>query len=511
MAKKFIDKSDNRSNELVMFLSEERGLKPPQAVELEEAIIGAIMIERDAIHDVTDLLKPESFYKDSHSKIYESIMELHARMDPIDLYTVGNRLAAKKQLEAIGGAIYLVELTEKVGSASHVVSHAKIVAQKYMQRELIRAATEIQRSSFDDTKDIDDLIDTAESEIFKVSEGHIKKDVRKSYDIVAEALKNIEAAAKNTDGLSGVPTGFTELDEVTSGWQPSDLIILAARPAMGKTAFVLSMARNAAIDFKMPIAVFSLEMQDVQLITRLIVAESHISGTKIKTGQLSPMEWKHLQDSIVQLSEAPLYIDDTPALSIFEFRSKARRLKVQYDIKMIIIDYLQLMTGPTDSRGNREQEVAAISRSLKAIAKELNVPIIALSQLSRNVEQRGGNKRPQLSDLRESGAIEQDADMVAFIHRPEYYGIKTGEDGLELPEGMAEIIIAKHRNGSLKDVRLRFVPERMRFENFNDIPQAAAIGSGHLYGASSVITKAEGAGEVIMDSLTDFEQEDAPF
>ncbi len=510
MAKKYADKNDNRSNDLIMFLSEERGLKPPQAIELEEAIIGAIMIERDAIHDVTDLLKPESFYKESHRLIFESIMELHARMDPIDLYTVGNRLAAKKQLEDIGGALYLAELTEKVGSASHLISHSKIVAQKYMQRELISAATEIQRNSFDDTKDIDDLIDAAESEIFKVAEGHIKKDVRKSYDIVAEALKNIEAAAKNTDGLSGVPTGFTELDEVTSGWQPSDLIIIAARPAMGKTAFVLSMARNACIDFKMPIAVFSLEMQDVQLITRLIVGESHINGTKIKTGQLSAMEWKHLQDSIVQLSEAPLYIDDTPALSIFEFRSKARRLKIQYDIKMIVIDYLQLMTGPTDSRGNREQEVAAISRSLKAIAKELNVPIIALSQLSRNVEQRGGNKRPQLSDLRESGAIEQDADMVAFIHRPEYYGITHDEDSIEYPEGTAEIIIAKHRNGSLKDVRLRFVPERMRFENFSDIPQASAVGNSHLYGATSVVTPMEG-GTAVMDSVTDFEMEDAPF
>ncbi|MEG0500020.1 MAG: replicative DNA helicase, partial [Rikenellaceae bacterium] len=452
MAKQYKDKKEG-SNELITFLSEERGLKPPQAIELEEAIIGAVMIERDAIHEVIDILKPESFYKESHQMIFEAIMELHARMDPIDLYTVGNRLDAKKQLETIGGAIYLAELTERVGSASHIVSHAKIVAQKYIQRELIRAATEIQKTSFDDTKDIDDLIDIAEGEIFKVSEGHIKKDVRKAYDIVAEALRNIEIAGKNVDGMNGIPTGFTELDKITSGWQSSDLIIIAARPAMGKTAFVLSMARNATIDFKKPVAVFSLEMGDVQLITRLIVSESSLDSTKVKTGQLGAAEWKHLQDSIVQLSEAPLYIDDTPALSIFEFRSKARRLKAQYDVQMIIVDYLQLMTGPTDMRGNREQEVAAISRSLKSIAKELNIPIIALSQLSRSVEQRGGNKRPQLSDLRESGAIEQDADIVAFIHRPEYYGIKVDEDGNEYPEGTAEIIIAKHRNGSLADVR----------------------------------------------------------
>lgn len=479
MAKQFKDKKET-SNELINFLSEERGMKPPQAIELEEAIIGAVMIERDAIHEVIDILKPESFYKESHQMIFESIMELHGRMEPIDLYTVGNRLGAKKQLETIGGPIYLAELTERVGSASHIVAHAKIVAQKYIQRELIRAATEIQRTSFDDTKDIEDLIDTAESEIFKVSEGHIKKDVRKSYDIVAEALRNIELAGKNTDGLNGIPTGFTELDRVTSGWQRSDLIIIAARPAMGKTAFVLSMARNATIDFKKPVAVFSLEMGDVQLITRLIVSESCLDSTKVKTGQLGAAEWKHLQDSIVQLSEAPLFIDDTPALSIFEFRSKARRLKAQYDIQMIIVDYLQLMTGPTDMRGNREQEVAAISRSLKAIAKELNIPIIALSQLSRSVETRGGNKRPQLSDLRESGAIEQDADIVAFIHRPEYYGIKSDDEGIEYPEGTAEIIIAKHRNGSLADVRLRFIPGRARFENMSDMPFASAIGSGFI-------------------------------
>lgn len=500
MAKQYKEKKDS-SNELISFLSEEHGLKPPQALELEEAIIGAVMIERDAIHEVIDILKPESFYKESHQKIFEVIMELHARMEPIDLYTVGNRLGAKKQLEEIGGAIYLAELTERVGSASHIVSHSKIVAQKYIQRELIRAATEIQRNSFDDTKDIDDLIDVAESEIFKVSEGHIKKDVRKSYDIVAEALRNIELAGKNADGMNGVPTGFTELDKITSGWQPSDLIIIAARPAMGKTAFVLSMARNATIDFKKPMAVFSLEMGDVQLITRLMVAESCLDSTKLKTGQLGPAEWKHLQDSVVLLSEAPLYIDDTPALSIFEFRSKARRLKAQYDIQMIIVDYLQLMTGPTDTRGNREQEVAAISRSLKSIAKELNIPIIALSQLSRSVEQRGGNKRPQLSDLRESGAIEQDADIVAFIHRPEYYGIKVDEDGNEYPEGTAEIIIAKHRNGSLADVRLRFIPTRARFENMSDMPMALSIGNNHLSGGVSE--------PIIIESS--FDSEDSPY
>lgn len=507
MAKTY--KDNNKTNtDLINFLSEERGLKPPQALELEEAILGAVMIERDAIHEVIDILKPESFYKESHRLIYEAIMELHAKMDPIDLYTVANRLEGKKQLKDIGGAITLADMTEKVGSASHIVSHAKIVAQKYIQRELIRAATEIQKSSFDETKDVDDLIDIAESEIFKVSEGHIKKDVRPSYDIVAEALRNIELAAKNTDGLNGIPTGFTELDKITSGWQRSDLIIIAARPAMGKTAFVLSMARNASIDFRKPVAIFSLEMGDVQLITRLIVSESHLDSKKVKTGQLSSTEWRHLQDSIVQLSEAPLYIDDTPSLSIFEFRSKARRLKAQYDIDMIIVDYLQLMTGPTDARGNREQEVSAISRSLKAIAKELNIPIIALSQLSRSVETRGGNKRPQLSDLRESGAIEQDADIVAFIHRPGYYGIKTDEDGNEYQEGAAEIIIAKHRNGSTGDVRLRFIDSRAKFENLDDIPHASDIGASML-GAKIVESAAVFSnGQTIIESSANFGNSD---
>lgn len=502
MAKQYNNKKEN-SSDLISFLSEERGLKPPQAIELEEAVIGAIMIEKDAIHEVIDILKPESFYNEKHQIIFGAIMELSSRLEPIDLYTVGNMLNGKKQLEEIGGAIYLAELTEKVGSASHIMSHAKIIAQKYIQRELIRAATEIQRSSFDDSKDVDDLIDIAEGEIFKVAEGHIKKDVRKSYDIVAEALRNIEAASKNTDGLNGVPTGFTELDKVTSGWQASDLIIIAARPAMGKTAFVLSMARNASIDFKKPIAIFSLEMGDVQLITRLIVSESGLDSTIVKTGQLKTAEWEHLQNSIVQLSEAPLFIDDTPALSIFEFRSKARRLKAQHDVKLIIVDYLQLMTGPTDMRGNREQEVAAISRSLKAIAKELNVPIIALSQLSRSVETRGGNKRPQLSDLRESGAIEQDADIVAFIHRPEYYGIDKDSDGIDYEPGTAEIIIAKHRNGSLADVRLKFIPERAQFINMNDMPSAISLGVN--YSKQGAAT-----GDFVIEGR-EFDAEDAPF
>ncbi|MEG2493925.1 MAG: replicative DNA helicase, partial [Rikenellaceae bacterium] len=377
-------------------------------------------------------------------------------------------------LDEIGGAAKLAQLTNRVGSASHVEYHAKIVAQKYIQRELIRSSIEIQKNSFDENLDVTDLIDFAEGKIFKVSEGFVRRDVRTSYDILKEAMKTIEKAGENKGGINGVATGFRDLDRLTSGWQPSDLIIIAARPSMGKTAFVLSLARNATIDYETPVALFSLEMNDIQLITRLIVSESELDSLKIKNGDLTKNEWKHLEKSTVDLSRAPLFIDDTPALSIFEFRSKARRLKAQHDVKLIIIDYLQLMTGPTETRGNREQEVASISRALKAIAKELNVPIIALSQLNRSVETRGGNKRPQLSDLRESGAIEQDADIVAFIHRPEYYGIKHDEDNVEYPPGTAEIIVAKHRNGSVEDIRLRFIRDKAKFVNMDDVPSSGS-------------------------------------
>lgn len=311
--------------------------------------------------------------------------------------------------------------------------------------------------------------------------------------IVKNAIAQIEEASKRTDGLSGVPTGFVGLDRLTSGWQPSDLIIVAARPAMGKTAFTLSMARNMSVDHKRPVAFFSLEMGAVQLVMRLIIGETGIESDKIKNGRLEPHEWAQLEVRIKDLTEAPLFIDDTPALSIFEFRSKARRLKTQHDIQIIIIDYLQLMVGPPETRGNREQEVSVISRSLKAIAKELNIPIIALSQLNRSVETRGGNKRPQLSDLRESGAIEQDADIVSFIHRPEYYGHTEDEDGNSLI-GIAEIIIAKHRNGSVDDVRLRFQKEGAKFLDLEDsdissyanlLPQGGDAGAGMDAGAQS--------------------------
>ena len=475
MAKQYKKPSENNS-EAYAQLTGLDGTVPPQAVELEQAVLGALMLEKEAIIDVQEDVKAETFYLEEHRIIFKAIQDLSFEMKAIDLFTVTERLKAQKLLQKVGGAAFMAELTQKVASAAHVEFHAKIIAQKYVQRELIRSATEIQRRSYDEEVDVTELIGFAEQEIFKVSEGNVKRSVQSASDILRKALLQIEEAAKTAGEYNGVRSGFTDIDSVTLGWQPSDLIIIAARPSMGKTAFVLSMARNMAVDHESAVAFFSLEMSSVQLMMRLIVAETGLPGNDIKSGRLTPEQWRHLESATKPLGTAPLFIDDTPALSVFEFRSKARRLKISNDIKIIVIDYLQLMTGNQDSRGNREQEVAFISRTLKAIAKELNVPIIALSQLSRNVENRGGSKRPQLSDLRESGAIEQDADVVAFIHRPEYYGLTTTETGLPTA-GMAEIIIAKHRNGEVTDVPLRFIKDQAKFADA-DASFNTAMGGG---------------------------------
>ena len=465
MAKEYTPSSRNR--EAFEAMTETAGNVPPQAVELEEAVLGALMLEKDSIIAVQEYITPEAFYTEEHRLIYKAIEELSMELKPIDLYTVTERLKAKKELKKVGGASYLAQLTQKVGSAANVEFHAKIIAQKYVQRELIRSATEIQRRSYDESTDVTELIGFAEGEIFKVAEGHVKRSVQSSKEILSRALQQIEEASKNANSYNGVPSGFTAIDRVTLGWQLSDLIIVAALPPRHNAALALSMARNMAVNYEQGVAFFSLEMSAVQLMMRLIIAETGLSGNDVKSGRLTPEQWRHLESATKPLASAPLYIDDTPALSVFEFRSKARRLKIHNDIKIIIIDYLQLMTGNQDSKGNREQEVAFISRTLKAIAKELNVPVIALSQLSRATEMRGGSKRPQLSDLRESGAIEQDADIVAFIHRPEYYGLTTTEDGMPTA-GMAEIILAKHRNGAVCDIPLRFIKEQARFTDMDD-------------------------------------------
>lgn len=482
MAKRYNPNENNAA--AAAALTDQGALIPPQAIELEEAVLGALMLEKDAIIEIQGVLTPEAFYKEAHQTIYKAIMDLSMELKPIDLYTVSEKLRQTRKLTSVGGASYLAQLTQKVGSAAHIEFHSKIIAQKYVQRELIRAATEIQKKAYDESMDVTDLIDLAEGEIFKVSEGHVKRDVQKSRDIITKTLQVIEEVSKREGGFSGVPTGFTHLDRLTLGWQPSDLIIIAARPSMGKTAFTLTMARNMSVDHEQAVAFFSLEMPAHQLMMRLVVAETGIPGNDLKLGRLSPEQWRHLESATKPLGSAKLFIDDTPALSVFEFRSKARRLKIHNDIKIIMIDYLQLMTGGPQAAkgGNREQEVSFISRTLKAIAKELNVPIIALSQLNRSTELRGGSKRPQLSDLRESGAIEQDADIVAFIHRPEYYGINQDENGMPTA-GMAEIILAKHRNGAVCDVNLRFLKEQARFADVEDsmLPPAQAAESQQAY------------------------------
>lgn len=445
----------------------EGGRLQPQAVDLEEGVLGALMIDNNAVNDVIEILQPESFYKDAHSKIYGAIMELFQESEPIDILTVTAKLKQKGELAIVGGAFYISHLTDRVGSSANVEFHARIISQKHILRELIRISSETIKNAFDETTDVFDLLDKTESELYGVAEGNIRKNYDSMSTIIRQALEDIDKARQNTDGISGVATGFKDLDKVTSGWQRSDMIVLAARPGMGKTAFVLSMARNIAVDFNTPVAVFSLEMSSVQLVNRLIASEAEISAEKLRKGSLADYEYEQLHARINKLSTAPIFIDDTPGLSIFELRAKARRLKQQHDIQMIVIDYLQLMSAGNSGKGNREQEISSISRSIKEIAKELNIPIIALSQLSRSVETRGGDKRPMLSDLRESGAIEQDADIVSFIYRPEYYKYTEWEDGTPC-QGQAEIVIAKHRNGSLENIRMRFIGHLARFDNLDN-------------------------------------------
>ena len=446
----------------------EMGKLQPQDTELEEAVLGALMLEKDAYVQVCDILKPASFYDVRNQKIYSSIQTLGAMQRPIDMLTVTEQLRLDGNLEEVGGPLRISELTGRVSSSANVEYHARIVAQKYLARELISFCSSIEGKAFDETNDVDDLLQEAEGRLFEISQHNVKKDVTQIDPVISEAIKKIEDAANRESGLSGLQTGYHNLDKLTSGWQESDLIIIAARPAMGKTAFVLSMAKNMAVNFNTPIAIFSLEMSNIQLVNRLISNVCEIEGEKIKSGRLTPVEWDKMMNKIKLLYSAPLYVDDTPSLSIFELRTKARRLVREHHVKMIIIDYLQLMNASGMKFGSREQEVSMISRSLKQLAKELSIPIIALSQLNRSVENRTDGKRPQLSDLRESGAIEQDADIVCFIHRPEYY-IKASEDaeGNDI-RGLAEFIIAKHRSGSVDDVKMRFVGKFARFDNWDD-------------------------------------------
>jgi len=458
------------------------GKLPPQALELEEAVLGALMLERDALTIVIEILKPESFYKESHQKIFKAVVDLFDKSEPIDILTVTNQLRIKGELEIVGGSYYVTELTSKVNSAANIEFHARIVAEQAIKRDLISIASDVHRDAFEETTDVFELLDKTEQHLYQVSESNIRKNYADMRSLMGEALKELQAKKDHDSHLTGVPSGFTDLDRLTSGWQKNDLVIIAARPGMGKTAFVVSAMRNAAVDFKKSVAIFSLEMSSIQLVNRLISAEAELDSEKIKKGNLEEYEWAQLHHKINALTNAPIYIDDTPALSIRELRTKSRRLKAKNDIQLIIIDYLQLMSAEGNSKGggNREQEISAISRALKQLAKELQIPVIALSQLSRSVETRGGDKRPQLSDLRESGAIEQDADMVIFLYRPEYYKIDEDETGNSL-KGVGEVIIAKHRNGSLDSVFLKFIG---KYTKFCDL-EGVSFNTGGDYGDSS--------------------------
>ncbi len=445
------------------------GRMPPHDKDIEEAVLGALMLEKDAYATVCDLLQPQSFYEPVHQKIYEAIQNLGFQQQPIDMLTVTEQLRANSTIDEVGGPAFIAELTSRVASAANIEYHARIIAQQYLARELITFGTEVSSKAFDPANDIDDVLQEAEGHLFELSQRNVKKEVVQIDSVISDAISTIQMAATRESGLSGLASGFNELDKKTSGWQNSDLVIIAARPAMGKTAMVLSMAKNMAVNYNTKVAIFSLEMSKLQLVNRLIQNVCEIEGEKIKSGRLSDREWNQLLSRIGTLQSAPIYIDDSPGLSILELRTKARRLVREKGIQIIVIDYLQLMNASGMKFGSREQEVSMISRSLKELAKELNIPIIALSQLNRSVESRSEDKRPQLSDLRESGAIEQDADIVCFIHRPEYYLHGAARDDAPELRGKAEFIIAKHRSGSVGDVAMRFRGQYARFENWSDV------------------------------------------
>ena len=443
------------------------GKVPPQAKDLEEAVLGAIMLEKSAFDTVVEILKPECFYVEAHQRIYRSMQSLQQKNQPLDILTVVEELKSREELDLVGGPYYVTRLTNAVVSSANIEAHSRIILQKFIQRELIRISGEIIGDAYEDSTDVFDLLDDAESKLFEITNNHLRKNFDSIDTVLVKTIQRIEDLRHKNEDISGVPSGFASLDRITYGWQPTDLIILAARPSVGKTAFALNLARCAALHSAKPtpIAFFSLEMSAGQLVQRILSAESEIWLEKIARGKLEEHEMKQLYAKGIQrLSQAPIYIDDTAALNIFELRAKCRRLKNKHNVGLIIIDYLQLMSGTGENRnGNREQEISRISRDLKGLAKELQVPIIALSQLSRAVESRKeGNKMPQLSDLRESGAIEQDADMVMFLYRPEYYDITANEMG-ESNKGETHVRIAKHRNGSLETIKLKALLHIQKF------------------------------------------------
>lgn len=456
------------------------GKIPPQAQELEEAVLGGILLEKSAFDTVVEILQPECFYTDAHQVIFKSFQTLAEKSMPIDMLTVIEELKFKEQLDLVGGPYYISRLTNTVVSTANIETHARIILQKFIQRELIRISGEIIHDAYEDSTDVFDLLDDSETKMFNITNNYLKKNYEDIGNVLAKAINRIDELRTKTEDISGVPSGFPALDRITYGWQPTDLIIVAARPSVGKTALALNLARNAALHPKKPtpVAVFSLEMSAAQLVQRILSAESEIALEKIARGKMEEYEYQQLLNKgLKRLEPAPIFIDDTAALNIFEFRAKARRLVNKHHVSLIIIDYLQLMSGSGDRNSNREQEISNISRNLKALAKELNIPIIALSQLSRAVETRKESKMPQLSDLRESGAIEQDADMVMFIYRPEYYENMMNEHG-ESTKGETHIKIAKHRNGALDIVKLRALLHIQKFEEWDEGPASGGFPQG---------------------------------
>ncbi|MDQ7817189.1 MAG: replicative DNA helicase [Melioribacteraceae bacterium] len=451
--------------------------QPPSAPEVEMSVLGAMLIENDAVPKAIEVLKPESFYEKKNRVIFEAMSSLYEADEPIDTVSIYEELKKSGKVDEAGGAAYLGKLTQEISSAANVDYHARIVLEKWILRQLITASMDIARNAYEGTEDVFDLLDAAESKIFQISEEGIKESFKSMDKAVKEALELIEAIhSKNISSFS-VPSGYFELDEILGGFQKSDLIIIAARPSMGKTAFAMSAARNSAIEHNTPIGIFSLEMSTIQLATRLISAEARINAHNVRTGKFRAEEGAKISRTVHKLSKAPIYIDDTPGISILELRAKARRLKNEKNCGLIIVDYLQLVN-PSNSMESREREISSISRSLKALAKELNLPVIALSQLNRAVESRT-DKRPMLSDLRESGSIEQDADVVLFLYRPEMYQIQTfgsGDMQGESTEGIAEVIVGKQRNGPTGEIKLRFIKDYARFENLERFRQQLPAG-----------------------------------
>jgi replicative DNA helicase len=452
-----------RSIDLAVDVRATEGRVPPSALDVEEQILGAMLLEKESIPKAVEILEEDAFHSDKNRLIYHAILSLFERSEPADCITVAEELRRMGQLERAGGEAYLVDLTMRVTSAANIEFHARIVLEKALLRRLITTSSAIAGKAFNAGEDAFDLLDLAEQEIFKISEWRLKRNFVAMDRAVHDTLEMLESIHGKHDGVTGVPTGFRDLDTLTGGWQRSDLIIIAGRPSSGKTAFALSLAANAALHKQKPTAVgiFSLEMATQQLVMRLLCADARVDAHALRTGRLPEEDWRKVGVAAGRVAKAPIFIDDTAGLGILELRAKARRLKADQSVGLLIVDYLQLMQGPKGAE-NREKEISAISRSLKGLAKELNVPVIALSQLSRAVEGRQG-KRPILSDLRESGAIEQDADVVMFVHRPEMYADQKAES--PETEGRAEIIIGKQRNGPIDDIALAFVKRYARFEN----------------------------------------------